>query len=485
MSSPTSTLTLSAIPLSQLYGLLQPITVSPNAKFANWSRTFTCSPLAVFEPTTELHCELILELARREHKVVRAVGVGHSPSDLACTTGYMLRTTKLNRLLEIHADKRYIIAQAGITLDALHAELAIHGLAMINVGSISDQTLGGIVTTATHGTGINYGVISTHVMGLSLLLADGSRVFCSRQVRPDLFTASICGLGSTGLILTITLEVEPAFRLKEVQQTIQFHECVRSLDSLVTASQHVRFWWFPAADTMRVSSADRTTEPIKPAGSWLWHSLIGFHVVQFLLFVARFILPLNIFIGRFASWLVSTKVIAIDDSFRIFNMECRYPQHTTEWAIPYENTKACLHDLHDWLMREFSDPNGLRPHFPIEVRFSDSDDIWLSPSNGQRTCWIGIVQFKPYGFEVPYKMLFERFEAILCRHGGRPHWAKAHNLRPETLRRLYPRFDDFTRVLGSVDPRGMFRNEYVERHIFGKTGPGYHNRVFKRYAPSQ
>jgi hypothetical protein len=51
--------------------------------------------------------------------------------------------------------------------------------------------------------------------------------------------------------------------------------------------------------------------------------LIGFHVVQFLLFVARFILPLNIFIGRFASWLVSTKVIAIDDSFRIFNMECR------------------------------------------------------------------------------------------------------------------------------------------------------------------
>jgi L-gulonolactone oxidase len=50
---------------------------------------------------------------------------------------------------------------------------------------------------------------------------------------------------------------------------------------------------------------------------------------------------------------------------------------------------------------------------------------------------------------------------------------------------LYPRFDDFTRVLESVDPRGMFRNEYVERHIFGKTGPAYHNRVFKRYAPSQ
>ncbi|KAJ8587958.1 L-gulonolactone D-arabinono-1,4-lactone oxidase [Rhizopogon salebrosus TDB-379] len=479
---------LSTIDLAQLYDLLQPITVSntsSNVKFANWSQTFTCSPLAIFEPETEYHCELILELARREGRVVRAVGVGHSPNDLACTTGYMLRTTKLNRLLEIHADKRYVIAQAGITLDALHAELANNGLAMINVGSISDQTLGGIVTTATHGTGINYGVISTHVMGLSLLLADGSRVFCSRHERPDLFIASICGLGSTGLILTVTLEVEPAFRLKEVQQSVKFHECVRSLDSLVTASEHVRFWWFPAADTVRIFSADRTAEPPKPAGSWLWDSFVGFHVVQFLLFVARYILSLNNVTCRFASWLASTKVTTIDDSFRIFNLDCRYHQHTTEWAIPYANTKACLRDLHDWIGQELSDPEGLRPHWPIEVRFSDSDDIWLSPSNGRKTCWIGIVQFKPYGFDVPYKKLFERFEAILYRHGGRPHWAKPHHLRPETLRRLYPQFDHFIRVLHAVDSRGMFRNEYVERHIFGKTGPEYDDRVFKRRALSQ
>ncbi|KAH7909309.1 D-arabinono-1,4-lactone oxidase-domain-containing protein [Hygrophoropsis aurantiaca] len=473
------------IPLKLLHDLLQPITIpasSPEAKFTNWGLTFTCAPLAVFEPETEYQCELILELARREGKVVRAVGVGHSPSDLACTTGYMLRTTKLNKL--VHAEKRYVIAQSGISLDALHAELAIHNLAMINVGSISDQTLGGIVTTATHGTGINYGVISTHVLALTLLLADGSRVHCSRHEKSDLFIASICGLGSTGLILTITLEVEPAFRLREVQETIEFEECVRNLDTLVNASEHVRFWWFPAAGTMRVSSADRTQEPCRPVGSWLWHSFLGFHVIQFFLFVARYFLSLNPWIGRFAAWLVSEKVTAIDDSFRIFNLECRYPQHTTEWAIPYENTQACLRDLQTWLMQELADPKGLRPHFPIEVRFSDADDIWLSPSVNQRTCWIGIVQYKPYGFEVPYKKLFERFEGILFRHGGRPHWAKAHQLRPDTIRNLYPRFDDFTRVLQDVDPRGTFRNEYVERHIFGKTGPKYDGRVFKRYAPS-
>ncbi len=90
------------------------------------------------------------------------------------------------------------------------------------------------------------------------------------------------------------------------------------------------------------------------------------------------------------------------------------------------------------------------------------------------------VRSRPYGLNVPYKTLFQRFEDILARHGGRPHWAKAHRLRPDDLRKLYPRFDDFIGVLQEVDPQGMFRNEYVQRHLYGKEGPQYGERVFKR-----
>jgi L-gulonolactone oxidase len=78
---------------------------------------------------------------------------------------------------------------------------------------------------------------------------------------------------------------------------------------------------------------------------------------------------------------------------------------------------------------------------------------------------------------VPYRKLFARFEEILSSHKGRPHWAKAHRLTQKTLQTLYPRFNDFTRVLEDVDPEGLFRNEYVNRHIFGHNISG---RVFKR-----
>jgi L-gulonolactone oxidase len=84
---------------------------------------------------------------------------------------------------------------------------------------------------------------------------------------------------------------------------------------------------------------------------------------------------------------------------------------------------------------------------------------------------------RPYGLNVPYRNLFGNFEAILARHQGRPHWAKAHKLRPDDFRRMYSRFDDFRRVLNRVDPYGTFRNEYVQRHIFGKP---IDSRVYKK-----
>lgn len=157
-------------------------------------------------------------------------------------------------------EKRYVVAQAGITLNELHDELAKNNLAMSNVGSISEQTLAGVITTATHGSGIGYKVLSSHVLAMTMLLADGSRVACSHTENADLFIATLCGLGSTGMILTIQLEVEPAFRLKEEQESVPFDDFVSNMDTLVNSAEHVRFWWYPTMDSIRCSYSNRTTE---------------------------------------------------------------------------------------------------------------------------------------------------------------------------------------------------------------------------------
>jgi L-gulonolactone oxidase len=47
-----------------------------------------------------------------------------------------------------------------------------------------------------------------------------------------------------------------------------------------------------------------------------------------------------------------------------------------------------------WLAEEAADPEGIRVHFPIEIRWTSDDDIWLSPSFGRQTVYIGIVQYR-------------------------------------------------------------------------------------------
>lgn len=256
------------------------------------------------------------------------------------------------------------------------------------------QTLGGVITTATHGSGINFGVLSTHVVGLSILLPNGSHVRCSREENSDLFMASVCGIGCTGLILSIKLRVEPAFRLKEHQETVPFEQAVTTMDAIVNSAEHVRLWWFPQADAVRVSCADRTAEvrhivalrihiqvlrtdactqcsqPRNPAGSWLWGSLCGFHVVQFLLFCGRFFPAVNTWTARFASWLISDKSVGVDVSWRIFNVDCRVrPRpHRTLTATAVLTCLAAVPPIYHGVGDPVRKYAGLPPRAAADVR---------------------------------------------------------------------------------------------------------------------
>ncbi|KAJ7058146.1 D-arabinono-1,4-lactone oxidase-domain-containing protein [Mycena amicta] len=520
-------------PRDSIVAALSPI-ASAQPSWRNWGRTFHCVPAAVFHPYTVDQCRLVLELARRDRRVVRAVGIGHSPSDIACTTDYMLNMTRMNKILKVNTKHHYVVAEAGITLADLHTALAPHGLAMRNLGSISDQTLAGIVTTATHGAGRDFPVMPSHVLALTILLPSNEIVSCSPTENQQLFSASLCGLGATGILLDITLELEPAFNLRDVHTVRTFDQVLCNLDSIKDSGEHVRLWWFPAIGMVRCSVMDRTPEPARRISSWLWDSPLGFHVVQFLLFLTRFARPIPcpsfpssalssthfspfsitrtfvVFLASLLSYLwavflhLGSRLLAlamcdanvwasrvalalsgpqqsvtIDRSDRIFNIECRYPQYTTEWAIPADRAEDCLRSLSAWLNSEQEKSMGERPHFPIEVRWSAGDNLWLSPANGgKETCWIGIVQFKPYNLPTRYRAMFAEFERVLAAHGGRPHWAKSHHLDSTQIRSLYPEFWRFLKVVQEVDPEGLLQNEYIERHLMGRASDG---REFKRW----
>lgn len=69
----------------------------------------------------------------------------------------------LNKVLSHDLDRLRITVQAGMRMYDYIAELEKRGWCMDNLGSISEQSLAGAISTCTHGSSLVYGVISTQV----------------------------------------------------------------------------------------------------------------------------------------------------------------------------------------------------------------------------------------------------------------------------------------------------------------------------------
>ena len=72
---------------------------------------------------------------------VRAVGSGHSFTDIACTDGLLVDLSRMSRVLAV--DGTDVTVEAGVTLHVLGEELAARGLALENQGDMDAQTLAG------------------------------------------------------------------------------------------------------------------------------------------------------------------------------------------------------------------------------------------------------------------------------------------------------------------------------------------------------
>ncbi|CAI2163959.1 9019_t:CDS:2 [Funneliformis geosporum] len=438
--------------------------VKNNIKFSNWAHTFECIPELYFEPENDDDIIKIIELAKLYNKNVRAVGAGHSPSDVACTEGIMINMEKLNKIIEVDIEKKTVVVEAGARIDKLNECLWKHGLALSNLGSISDQSISGAISTTTHGTGINFGNQSTQVVELTLLTASRGIINCSANENEDVFKASLCSMGALGIILKVKIQCESAFKLKSNQYSMKLNDILKNLDSIINSAEHVRIWWFPHTENCIIWKADRTTENLKiQQSSYFKDHIISFHLYQFLLNITRcFPSTVPLLTTLMFKYKFSQPKQVINDSYKQFNFDCLFPQYTNEWAIPLEKTKEALEKLYEWV-----NGNGVFVHFPVEVRFVDKDDIWLSPAYKRKVCYIGIIMYRPYNKPVPYKKYWAAFEEIMRSCDGRPYWAKEHTMTAAELEKSYPKFKEFIELQKSLDPNGMFLNLYLKRHLFG------------------
>ncbi|MET0601152.1 MAG: D-arabinono-1,4-lactone oxidase [Baekduia sp.] len=430
----------------------------------NWAGDQHCAPARIARPASEDELAQVVAQAAADGLPVRAVGSGHSFTDIACTDGLLVDTTGLQRVIDANAESGLVTVQAGITLHDLGLENARHGLALENQGDIDAQSLAGALATATHGTGARFGNLSTRVVGMRLVTASGDTVDVTDASNPEALRAARVSLGALGIASQVTIECLPLYTLQRHDQPLPLADVLDHLDEHVDGNDHFEFFLWPYTRTALTRSTVRSDAAPKPQAQWkrtIQEQVIENHVLKLSCGTGRRFERMVPRLNRMMAGAMSEARVQ-DHAYKVYATQRDVRFTETEYAIPRAHAREALE-----LALALVERRKLPILFPFEVRFAAGDDAFLSTAHERETCYIAAHQYTGMEFE----SFFRGFEEIMDSYGGRPHWGKRHYQSAATLRERYPEWDRFQAVRARMDPDGVFANDYTRRVLGPVTAP--------------
>ncbi len=422
----------------------------------NWAGDQACTPFERLRPGGREELAEAVAAAAAAGRKVSIAASGHSFTEAAMTDGgTMIDAGALSGVIDADRASGLVKVGGGTVLAQLNEELSRLGLAMENLGDIDRQTIAGAISTGTHGTGARLRNISSQVVGMELVLGDGT-VRELGEGDGDLLRAARVGLGALGAISAVTLRCLPAFTLHRVDTPEPREEVLDAFQERADAHDHFELFTFPYADSALVLERNRTDGPPRPRGrgaAFLNDIVLENWALEAVSAAGKLVPRAIPSLSRFAAWLASGST-ATDRSDRIFVNERRVRFTEMEYGVPREHGPEAARRVIEWVRS-----NRYPVFFPIEMRVTAGDDALLSPSHERNTAYIAVHQYR--GME--WRPYFEAVESIMNEYGGRPHWGKRHFQTAETLGERYPRWAAFQAARDELDPGRVFANEYAER----------------------
>jgi L-gulonolactone oxidase len=422
----------------------------------NWAGDQSCTPFERVRPADREELAAAVTAAVEAGRKISVAASGHSFTETAMTEGTMIDAGALSGVLEADRSSRLVKVGAGTVLADLNERLHGLGLAMENLGDIDRQTVAGAISTGTHGTGAKLRNISSQVVAMELVLADGSVRELSAEGDPELLRAARVSIGALGAIYSVTLRCVPAFTLHRVDKPAPREEVFETFQERADAHEHFELFTFPYADSALVLERNTIESPPRPrgrAGAFLHDGVLENWALEAVSAAGKAMPRAIPALSRFAARLASGST-SIDRSDRIFANERRVRFTEMEYGVPREYGPEAAGRVIEWIRS-----NRYPVFFPIEMRVTAGDDALLSPSHERDTAYIAVHQYR--GME--WRPYFEAVEAIMNEYGGRPHWGKRHFQTAATLAERYPRWADFQAAREQLDPGHAFTNEYAER----------------------
>jgi xylitol oxidase len=349
----------------------------------------------------------------------------------------------------VDRDAGTVSCSGGLTYGQLAAPLEEAGLALHNLASLPHISVAGAVATATHGSGAGNGNLATAVAAVELVTSSGDVLRVARG-EPD-FAGVVVGLGALGVVTRLTLDVQPAYEVRQrvfedLAWPVLLDRFAEVLGCAYSVSVFTRFAeGADGVDMVWVKS--RTDGPASPEGD---------------LFGAREATePRHPIPGLDATAATAQLGVPGPWSARLphFRMEftpSNGDELQSEYLVPAGHGPAALEAVRALAPR-------LRPVLQVcEVRTVAADGLWLSTAEGRDSV---AFHFTWVPDQEAVEEVLAELEGALAPFDPRPHWGKVFCASADELAGRYERHADFLALRERLDPRGAFRNPWLEQRV--------------------
>jgi decaprenylphospho-beta-D-ribofuranose 2-oxidase len=395
-----------------------------------------------------------------------AYGAGRAYGDAALNSqGRVILTRRLNRMLAFDGESGLLEAEPGVTFNDLLAVFLPRGWLVPATPGTAFATLGGAVANDIHGKNHDrVGSFGDHLTWIDLMLPSGEIVRTTDSERPELFRATIAGLGLTGVIVGIGLRL---MRVPSSAVRVRERRC-RDLDAFLAALAEARqratysVGWIdglakgrelgrglleeaePATEAVADTPQRARRVPMDAPGSVLNPITIG-------LFNAAY--------------------------YR------RVPVGGRERIVPYRRFLYPLDAISDWnriygrggffqfqcVLPDASAPRGIR--LLLEEIAGSGRASFLAVLKTLGAEGRGYLSFPMRGYTLALDFprrggvedVLRRLERLTLDHGGRIYLAKDAVLSPEGFRAMYPKLPEFQAVLDAIDPEHRLNSDMARR----------------------
>jgi len=417
-------------------------------KLQNWAGNLTYSTSNVFYPNTVSELQSLVKKCTR----LRGLGTRHCFNTIADSKYNLISSGKLTNILSLDKINNTVTVEAGIKYGELAPYLDKQGFALHNLASLPHISVAGSMITATHGSGVNNGNLSSAVRGLELVTADGTLVKFSKEKDGETFDGVVVSLGAVGMISQVTLAIQPTFTMRQqVFVKMPLAQLKEHFNEIVSAGYSVSlFTDWQSEFINEVWIKEKVNPEIEYRGMEEFYgaraAIKDLHPIIEL--SAENCTPQ---MGKPGPWYERLP------HFKMGFTPSSGKELQSEYFIPRSQAVEAILAIQ-------SLGKQIGPHlFITEIRTIAADTLWMSPCRNQDSVTIHFTWKQEWDSVIK---LLPQIEKVLAPYNPRPHWGKIFTMPAPILESRYEKLSDFKKLVAHYDPKGKFRNDFLNNSLY-------------------